>query len=101
VAGSGFAGVETIAAVNDFLRQALPLYRNLHQKMLRLVLVHSGPNILSERFLSAPEDRPQAADPIRDVTDPARIPNYPIEAGWKRPCRNQAPQQNWQERKNT
>ena len=29
VAGGGFAGVETIAAVNDFLRQALPLYSNL------------------------------------------------------------------------
>jgi NADH dehydrogenase len=48
VAGGGFAGVETIAAVNDFLRQALPLYRNLHQKMLRLVLVHSGASILPE-----------------------------------------------------
>jgi NADH dehydrogenase FAD-containing subunit len=29
VAAGGFAGVETIAAVNDFLRQALPLYSNL------------------------------------------------------------------------
>jgi len=34
VAGGGFAGVETIAAVNDFLRQALPLYSNLNEKML-------------------------------------------------------------------
>ena len=48
VAGGGFAGVETIAAVNDFLRQALPLYRNLHEKMLRLVLVHPGTFILPE-----------------------------------------------------
>src|SRR5260370_9341037 len=48
VAGGGFAGVETIAAINDLLRQALPLYRNLHEKMLRLVLVHSGTIILPE-----------------------------------------------------
>ena len=48
VAGGGFAGVETIAAINDFLRQALPLYRNLHEKTLRLVLVHPGPVILPE-----------------------------------------------------
>ncbi|MBV8843837.1 MAG: NAD(P)/FAD-dependent oxidoreductase [Bryobacterales bacterium] len=48
VAGGGFAGVETIAAVNDFLRHALPLYRNLHQKMVRLVLVHSGMYLLPE-----------------------------------------------------
>jgi NADH dehydrogenase len=48
VAGGGFAGVETIGAVNDFLRQALPLYRNLRQMTLRLVLVHSGPRLLPE-----------------------------------------------------
>jgi NADH:ubiquinone reductase (H+-translocating) len=48
VAGGGFAGVETIAAVNDFLRQALPFYRNLHEKTLRLVLVHAGATILPE-----------------------------------------------------
>jgi NADH dehydrogenase len=48
VAGGGFAGVETIAAVNDFLRQALPFYRNLQEKTLRLVLVHAGAAILPE-----------------------------------------------------
>jgi NADH:ubiquinone reductase (H+-translocating) len=48
VAGGGFAGVETIAAVNDFLRHALPLYRSLSEKMLRLVLVHPGATILPE-----------------------------------------------------
>jgi NADH dehydrogenase len=48
VAGGGFAGVETIAAMNDLLRQALPLYRNLHERTLRLVLVHPGPVILPE-----------------------------------------------------
>ncbi|HKQ19090.1 MAG TPA: NAD(P)/FAD-dependent oxidoreductase [Candidatus Eisenbacteria bacterium] len=48
VAGGGFAGVETIAGVNDFLREAVKLYGNLHEKDLRVVLVHSGPAILPE-----------------------------------------------------
>lgn len=48
VAGGGFSGVETIASVNDFLREALPFYRNLRADMLRLVLVHPGDEILPE-----------------------------------------------------
>jgi NADH:ubiquinone reductase (H+-translocating) len=48
VAGGGFAGVETVAALNDFLREALPFYPNLRKDMLRVVLVHSGPAILPE-----------------------------------------------------
>ena len=48
VAGGGFAGVETIAGMNDFLRKALPFYPHLKADMLRLVLVHSGPVILPE-----------------------------------------------------
>jgi NADH dehydrogenase len=48
VAGGGFAGVETIAGVNDFLREAVPFYRNLHERDLRIVLVHAGPVILPE-----------------------------------------------------
>src|SRR5205085_302643 len=48
VAGGGFAGVETVAALNDFLREALPFYPNLSEEMLRVVLVHSGPAILPE-----------------------------------------------------
>ena len=48
VAGGGFAGVETVAAVNDFVREALPFYPNLVEKMLRVILVHSGPAILPE-----------------------------------------------------
>lgn len=48
VAGGGFAGVETVAALNDFLRDALPLYPNLNEEMLRVELVHSGPVILPE-----------------------------------------------------
>ncbi len=48
VAGGGFAGVETIAAVNDFLRDAVPFYKNLAESGLRIVLVHSGDVILPE-----------------------------------------------------
>jgi NADH dehydrogenase len=48
VAGGGFAGVETVAALNDFVREALPFYPNLCEDMLRLMLVHSGPVILPE-----------------------------------------------------
>jgi NADH dehydrogenase len=48
VAGGGFAGVETIAAVNDFIRDALPFYNNVEERDLRIVLVHSGPVILPE-----------------------------------------------------
>src|ERR1700741_1510867 len=48
VAGGGFAGVETIAGINDFVRGALRSYRKLTEDMLRIVLVHSGPVILPE-----------------------------------------------------
>src|SRR5438045_6802832 len=48
VAGGGFAGVETVAALNDFVRDALPFYPNLSEGMLRVVLVHSGSVILPE-----------------------------------------------------
>jgi NADH:quinone reductase (non-electrogenic) len=48
VAGGGFAGVETVAAMNDFLREALPFYPNLDAAALRVVLVHDGPVILPE-----------------------------------------------------
>jgi NADH dehydrogenase len=48
VAGGGFAGVETLAAVNDFAREALRFYPNLGEQDLRMVLVHSGDAILPE-----------------------------------------------------
>lgn len=48
VAGGGFAGVETIAGINDFLRAALKFYPNLTEDMLRVVLVHAGDAILPE-----------------------------------------------------
>jgi NADH dehydrogenase len=48
VAGGGFAGVETVAAVNDFLREALKHYPHLNEAILRIVLVEHGPMILPE-----------------------------------------------------
>jgi NADH dehydrogenase len=48
VAGGGFAGVETIAGVNDFLRESLRFYPNLTERNLRVVLVHPGKLILPE-----------------------------------------------------
>jgi NADH dehydrogenase len=48
VAGGGFAGVETVAALNDFVREALPFYPNLREDMLRVILVHSGSILLPE-----------------------------------------------------
>lgn len=48
VAGGGFAGVETIAALNDFAREALVFYPRLREQDVRMVLVHSGSHILPE-----------------------------------------------------
>jgi len=48
VAGGGFAGVETVAGINDFVRRALRSYRHLSAEMVRVVLIHSGPVILPE-----------------------------------------------------
>jgi len=48
VTGGGFAGVETVGAVNDLLREAMKFYRNLKPDMLRVVLVQGGDAILPE-----------------------------------------------------
>jgi NADH dehydrogenase len=48
VAGGGFAGVETVGAINDFLRDTLRHYPELDPTMLRVVLVHSGDVVLPE-----------------------------------------------------
>ena len=48
VAGGGFAGVETIAGINDFVREALHCYPNLGPEVVRMVLVHPGEVILPE-----------------------------------------------------
>jgi NADH dehydrogenase len=48
VAGGGFAGVETLAELNDFVRGARRFYPNVRDEDVRMVLVHSGPRILPE-----------------------------------------------------
>ncbi len=48
VAGGGFAGVETVAAVNDFVREAIRFYPHLAEDLVRVVLVEAGPAILPE-----------------------------------------------------
>src|SRR5262249_9496140 len=48
VAGGGFAGVETIASINDFLREALDCYPHLTERNIRAGLVHPGEYILPE-----------------------------------------------------
>jgi NADH dehydrogenase len=48
VAGGGFAGVETIGAMNDFLRDALQYYPKLDPAMLRVILAHHGDVLLPE-----------------------------------------------------
>lgn len=48
VAGGGFAGVETIAAVNDFLRESIRFYPHLSKRNLRILLVEAAKAILPE-----------------------------------------------------
>jgi NADH dehydrogenase len=48
VAGGGFAGVETIASVNDFVREAIEFYPKLSEKELRIVLIEATGAILPE-----------------------------------------------------
>jgi NADH dehydrogenase len=48
VAGGGFAGVETIAGLNDFVREGLEFYPRITPDRIRMVLVHSGAVILPE-----------------------------------------------------
>lgn len=48
VAGGGFAGVETIAAVNDFIREAIGFYPRLSEAELRIVLIEATGAILPE-----------------------------------------------------
>src|SRR6516162_6551532 len=48
VAGGGFAGVETLGGINDFVRQAVRFYPNLRPEHLRFVLVTPDEVILPE-----------------------------------------------------
>lgn len=48
VAGGGFSGVECIAEMHDFLRQAVRSYPSLPADQLQVILLQSGPQILPE-----------------------------------------------------
>jgi NADH dehydrogenase len=48
VAGGGFAGVETLAELSDFVRGAGRYYPGIDEDDVRLVLIHSGDRILPE-----------------------------------------------------
>lgn len=48
VAGGGFAGVETLGALSDFVQDAIAYYPALAKEEPRLVLVHPSPVILPE-----------------------------------------------------
>jgi NADH dehydrogenase len=48
VAGGGFAGTETIAGINDFLRESARFYPQLSKDWIRVILVHPGQVILPE-----------------------------------------------------
>lgn len=48
VVGGGFAGVETLAGLNDFVREGLRFYPRIGPHRVRMVLVHSGDVILPE-----------------------------------------------------
>ena len=74
VAGGGFAGVETIAGLNDFVREALKFYPRLTPDRVRMVLVHAGPLILPElgEKLGAFAQR-QLADRGIDIVTEAKV----------------------------
>jgi NADH dehydrogenase len=50
VAGGGFSGTEVAAALNDFVRRAVGDYRSLGREELRVVLVHSGKQVLEREL---------------------------------------------------
>jgi NADH:quinone reductase (non-electrogenic) len=74
VAGGGFAGVETLGAVNDFVKDALRFYPRLQRRPIRMVLVHAGREILPElgTELGAYARRKLGARSIEIITD-ARV----------------------------
>lgn len=48
VAGGGFSGVETVAEINDSVREATRFYHRVDPRDVRVVLLHAGDRILPE-----------------------------------------------------
>jgi len=48
VGGGGFSGVETMAAVNDFVRSAAAHYPRVHKEEIRTIIIHPRDRLLPE-----------------------------------------------------
>ena len=49
VAGGGFNGVETVGAINDFIRESIKdYYKNIHISEVRVILIDSNDKLLAE-----------------------------------------------------
>jgi NADH:ubiquinone reductase (H+-translocating) len=74
VAGAGFAGVETLGGINDFIREAVRFYPNLKPELVRTVLISSDEFILPElgHRLGTYAQRKLAARGV-EIIAPARV----------------------------
>jgi NADH dehydrogenase len=83
VAGGGFSGVETVAGLNDFLRDSLRSYPHLEGNLIRVVLVHPGevvlPELGPELGLYAQKKLAQRGVEIRVKTKVERISERGVE----------------------
>ncbi len=70
VAGGGFAGVDTVGGINDFVREATRFYPNLRPEYLRFILVTPDEVILPElnRKLGIYAQRKLAARGVEIIT---------------------------------
>lgn len=48
IVGGGFSGVEVAGEVADFVRAAVPYYKNVHRTNCRVILLHGGDYLLPE-----------------------------------------------------
>lgn len=49
VVGGGFSGVETVGAINDFLREAIGgYYKSIYMTQLRVILIHASDKLLEQ-----------------------------------------------------
>ena len=70
VVGAGFAGVETLGGIHDFVREAIRFYPNLTREFVRTILISSDEFILPElgRKLGAYAQRKLAARGVEIVS---------------------------------
>ena len=77
VAGGGFAGVESVGAINDFVRETASYYPSLREEKIRIVVIHPGKFLLPEL---GKELGDYAERKLRDrnvkVIKGARVSNY-------------------------